>query len=128
VHPNISLLLHQNTADALEKKYPKLCKPSSFLSPQMLPTTSETTHKVQIRERKPIFVLHAPHTSPNLARNRKPIFAPNFEHLNCRAKTTNSKSSKKLEENNFISWFCREPPREKKSNNPRLRARPKIKL
>jgi len=42
VHPNISLLLHQNTVDALEKKYPRLCNPSSFLPPQMLLTTLET--------------------------------------------------------------------------------------
>jgi hypothetical protein len=127
VHPNISLLLHQNAADTLEKKYPKLCNLSSFLPPKTLPTTPETTKKVQIRERKPLFIVHAPRTSPSLARNRKPIFVPNFEHPNRRVKPTNSKSSKGLEEIIFISWFFREPLREKKTNSPRLSAGPKTK-
>jgi hypothetical protein len=47
----------------------------------MLLTTSETAQKVQIQERKPIFILHAPRTNPSLTKNRKPIFVPNFEHL-----------------------------------------------
>jgi hypothetical protein len=106
VHPNINLLLYQNAADAVEKKYLRLCNPSSFLPPQTLPTTSEIAQKVHIRERKPLYILHAPRTSPSLARNRKIVFAPNFEHPNHRAKSTNSKSSKGLEENTFTSWVC----------------------
>jgi hypothetical protein len=127
VHPNISILFHQNVVDALEKKYLRLCNPSSFLHLQTLPTTSETTQKVQIQERKPLFILHASCTSLSLAKNRKPIFAPIFEHPNRRAKPTNSKSSKELEENTFISWFWREPPRKKKSNSPQLNAGSKTK-
>jgi len=83
-----------------------------------LPTTPETAQKVQIQERKPFFILHAPCTSPSLTRNRKSIFAPNFEHPNRRAKPTNTKSSKGLKENTFISCFFREPHREKKNQQP----------
>jgi hypothetical protein len=81
----------------------------------MLLATSETAQKVQIQERKPIFILNALRTNPSLTKNRKPIFVPNFEHPNHRAKFTNSKSSKGLEENTCLSWFFREPIREKKN-------------
>jgi hypothetical protein len=121
VHPNIILLFHQNVVDTLENKYSRLYNSSSF-PPQTLSMTSETAQKVQNRERKPLHILHAPRTSPSLSRNKKPIFAPNFKHPNRRAKPTNSKSSKGLEENTFTFWVCREPPRGNKSNSPRLNA------
>jgi hypothetical protein len=41
-------------------------------------------------------------------------------------KPSNSKSSKGLEKNIFISWFHRAPPREKKASNPWLSAEPKL--
>jgi hypothetical protein len=113
--------------DAMEKNTVGFATHHSFIHPQTLPTTPEIAQKVQIRERKPLYIIHAPLTSPSLARNKKPIFVPNFEHLNCRAKPTNSKSSKGLEENTFTSWVCREPYRGKKSNSPRLSTGPKTK-
>jgi hypothetical protein len=111
----------------MEKKYSRFCNPLSFIHPQTLLTTPEIAQKVQIRERKPLYIIHAPLTSQSLARNKKPILVPNFEHLNCRAKPTNSKSLKGLEENTFTSWVCREPYRGKKSNSPRLSTGPKTK-
>jgi len=104
-----------------------LCNPSSFLPPQTLSTTPETAQKVQIRERTPLYILHAPRTSLSLTKNRKLIFVPNFEHPHRRTKPTNSKFSKGLEENTFASWVCGESPRGKKYNSPRLSAGPKTK-
>jgi hypothetical protein len=125
VQPNISLLLllHQNVAGALEKKYSRLCNPSSFLHSQTLLTTPKIAQKVQIRKRKPLYITHAPCTSLSLAKNKKSIFALNFKYPNRRAKPTNSKFSKGLEENTFISWVCREPPRWKKIQLPMAQCR-----